>query len=118
MSFIYYENIQTVSYNLILFMRSKGYSRLSLSKLTGISRPEIDQILSGKDINAELFDAHIMRIKQTFGLPNDYFLIKQKDTETESKSTIPINHERSETASECLKGLGIILDIFSMYVKK
>ncbi|WP_156922377.1 hypothetical protein [Cohnella thermotolerans] len=36
---------ETVAKNLIAFMRQNGYSRLSLSKLSGIPRTVIDQLL-------------------------------------------------------------------------
>ncbi|MGR6545718.1 helix-turn-helix domain-containing protein [Paenibacillus tundrae] len=102
-------------------MRFKGYTKLSLSKLTGISRPTIDQILKAESPNSNIYNTQISKINQTFELPSDYFL--------ESRITItppePVyaysdhgaGEERSERAQHLLDGLDNILDIYALYLK-
>lgn len=110
----YFVHKETVVKNLISFMRLKGYSRLSLSKLSGIERPAVDQILNGQNANELVFNSQIMQINQTFDLPDDYFLT----TQIESISSVPLGiTERNAEAQELLDGLDNILDIYSIYVK-
>ncbi|MEK4286658.1 hypothetical protein [Paenibacillus sp. FSL P4-0502] len=111
----YLDYQETISKNIILFMRERGYSRLSLSKLSGIARQEIDQILSAQNTDEYIYDAQIMKIKQKFDLTDDYILTA---TEINLLPSPPIVDEgRSELAQEMLDGLDHILDIYSMHLK-
>ncbi|WP_426454481.1 hypothetical protein ACP26L_17655 [Paenibacillus sp. S-38] len=109
----YFGNQRTIAYNLIVFMRLKGCSRLSLSKLSGIDRSVIDQILGGENTNESLYNSQITQISKTFELPNDYFL----KTQTDLMPQPPLARKRNSIAQEYLDGLDNILDIFSMYAK-
>lgn len=53
---------ETVAKNLIAFMRQKGYSRLSLSKLSGIPRTVIDQLLNSGITDESVYNLQIERI--------------------------------------------------------
>ncbi|MEK5357876.1 hypothetical protein [Paenibacillus sp. FSL L8-0709] len=111
----YLGNQLTIAQNMILFMRERGYSKLSLSKLSGIPRPQIDQILSAQNTDEYVYDAQIMQIKQKFDLTDDYILTA---TEINQLPSPPIVDEgKSELAQEMLDGLDHILDIYSMYLK-
>lgn len=59
----YFEHQETIAKNLILFIWEKGYSRLSLSKLTSIERPSIDHILSGENA-----DEQVTELNNSFGV--------------------------------------------------
>lgn len=111
----YYENQETIAKNLILFMRERGYSRLSFSKRSGIARQDIDQILSAQNTDEKFYNSRIMQIKQKFDLIDEYIL----STEQINLLSPPliVNEERSELAQEMLDGLDHILDIYSMYLK-
>lgn len=111
----YFDHQETIAKNMVLFMREKGYSRSSLSKLSGIARPEIDQILSTQNIDEYVYVAQIVQIKQKFGLTDDYIL---SPTQLNLLPPPPIVDEgRSELAQEMLDGLDHILDIYSMHLK-
>lgn len=121
MTINYFEHQKTISKNLTAFIRVKGYSKLSLSKLTGISRPTIDQILKSESPNPTTYNAQILKINQTFDLPEDYFITAQ----TTPSISLPLAYaysdhgngvEKSEKTKELLEGLDNILDIYSMYV--
>jgi len=97
----------------------KGYSKLSLSKLTGISRPTIDQILEGESPNQTNYNAQISKIIQTFHLPDNYFIIARVAPSLPpayAYSDHGIGVEQSPQAKELLEGLDNVLDIYSMYV--
>ncbi|MBO2945648.1 hypothetical protein JJQ72_16845 [Paenibacillus sp. F411] len=114
----YYGHQETIAQNLILLMRQKGCSRLSLSKLTGVPRPAIDQLLlsGGEIIKESSYNTYILWINQTFNLAEDYFL-KEKSMPKFLPQPPLIKYERSELAQELLDGLDQILDIYSMYIK-
>lgn len=110
----FYRYQEITTQNLIAFLRLRGYSKLSLSKLTGLSRPNIDCILNGEITNPSVYNSYIKKIIQTFDLPNDYFLINQND----QIALVPkIYSKRSLADQELFDGLDNLLDIFSMYLK-
>lgn len=111
----YFDNQETIAKNLVLFMRLKGYSRLSLSKLTEIDRTSIEQILNAQNIDEFAYGLQIVKINQVFEFADDYLL-----TSTQTNSLQPTHiaySERSELAQKMLDGLDDILDIYSMYIK-
>lgn len=113
----FFEHQETVANNLFALMRQNGYSRLSLSKLTGVPRPAIDQILlSGENnINELVYNSYIMQINQTFDFEEDYLLTTKEVAKSSSISSV--NSERSPKAEEALFGLECIMDIYSMYIR-
>lgn len=123
MSLNFYDYRETISKNLIAFIRSRGYSKLSLSKLTEISRPTIDLILKGESPNQTIYNSQIAKINETFDLPEDYFITAIPVAVTPpplayAYSDHGNDHERSDLAKEALFGLDCILDVYSMYLKK
>lgn len=121
MNINFFEHQKTIAKNLITFIRVNGYSKLSLSKLTGISRPTIDQILKAESPSQTTYNAQIAKINQTFELPEHYFITAQATPSltlplTYAYSDHGLNVEKSEKTTELLEGLDNILDIYSMYV--
>jgi len=116
MNINFYEQQDTITKNLITFMRLRGYSKLSLSKLTGIPRSTIDVILSSSNSNSTTYNTQVSKITEVFELPFEYFLHKP----IESSATTLLdsdNYQRSLQAKELLNGLDNILDIYAMYLK-
>ncbi|TDQ40720.1 XRE family transcriptional regulator [Aureibacillus halotolerans] len=123
MSINFFEHKKTIAINLLTFIRKRGYSKLSLSKLTGISRPMIDLILKAESPSPTTYNGQITKINEAFDLPEDYFLTTQGITSSSDRSISSaldrgISKEKSERTKELLEGLDIILDIYSMYVYK
>ena len=55
-------NLQNIiGENLLIFLRLNGYTKSSLAKMTGISRPTINQILEGKSPNPKIYEEQIRR---------------------------------------------------------
>ncbi|MDT3428715.1 transcriptional regulator with XRE-family HTH domain [Paenibacillus forsythiae] len=122
MTINFFEHQDTVAQNLITFIRLKGYSKLSLSKLTGISRPTIDQILKCESPNQTTYNAQITKINEVFGLREDFFLTAQPVAFSPALPFYAFSDhgsgsERSPQARELLEGLDNVLDIYSMYLK-
>lgn len=74
MSINYFEHRETIAKNVVNFLRLKGFSKLSLSKQTGISRPTIDQIIKGESPSPKQYNSQIEKINCAFDLPEDYFI--------------------------------------------
>lgn len=121
MSINFFEYQKVIASNLVTFIRLNGYSKLSLSKLTGISRLMIDQILKGESPSQTMYNNQIAQINQTFHLPDQYFIVSQSlqtlpDSHTYAYSDRGMGLEKNEQAKELLTGLDNTLDIYSMYV--
>ncbi|MEK4264171.1 hypothetical protein [Paenibacillus sp. FSL L8-0499] len=118
MNINFFEQQDTVTKNLITFIRLRGYSKLSFSKLTGIPRPTIDVILSPSNSNPTTYNTQISKITEVFELPFDYFLRKPiKSLATTSRTHIDSDNQRSPQAKELFDGLDNILDIYGTYLQ-
>lgn len=117
----YFDHQENIAKHLIEFIRYRGFSKLSLSKQTEISRPTIDQILKANSPNPTTYNAQIRKINETFNLPEDYFLTSKIQITSptsiyaysDNKDT---KNERSAVAQDLLDGLDNILDIYSLYL--
>ncbi|WP_340392858.1 hypothetical protein [Paenibacillus sp. FSL E2-0190] len=105
----HFDHQEIIATNLRLFIREEGYSRLSFSKVTGVPRTAVDQLLSGINNNVSEYNALIERIVLRFSLPNDYFL---KEIATPKPPAVKLSSE----AQKLMDGLENILDIYSMYL--
>lgn len=119
MNFNFSDHRETISKNLVTFLRMNGYSKLSFSKLTNIPRPIIDQIFKGESLNSKQYNKQIEKINKTFNLPYNYFTtslasrIPKKYTYSDHCS----GSQKSPEVKELLDGLYYILDIYSLYIK-
>lgn len=108
----FFDHRETIAKNLVTFIRKKGYSKLSLSKLSDISRPTIDQIIKGEGLESEQYNKTIEIINKTFDLPDNYFITPT----TYTCSDDCVGSEREPQVKELLDGLYNILDIYSLYL--
>lgn len=116
----YYEHQVVVAQNLKLFMNQKGYTRSSLSKLTGVTA--VDQLLlkKGENLDKQLYNGYVIMINDVFSLEEDYFIRPILDQSSELATTTPsiTPTERSEIAEELLFGLNHMLEIYSMFIEE
>ncbi|WDM21289.1 hypothetical protein [Paenibacillus polymyxa] len=113
----YYNHQQIVAENLRAFMQKNGYSKLSLSKLSDVPRPAIDQLLltGGENIDISIYNTYILQINRGFNFAeNDLLKVTPKP------NLLPppplAQTERSALAQELLDGLDHIMDIYTMYI--
>ncbi|WP_313640562.1 hypothetical protein [Paenibacillus sp.] len=119
MSLNFFDHRETIAENLVSFLRLKGYSKLSLSKLTYIDRTTIDQIFKGEGLNSKQYNTQIIKINKTFDLPEDYFTSSRSpilSTITNTCVHQDAGSEKSAEVNELLCGLNNILDIYSLYL--
>lgn len=119
-----FENRDRIAENIVLFMRSKGYSKMSLHKLTGISRPTIDKLLKGESPNPTELAKQITKLSDTFQLDLNVFL---RDPANKTSSNVAVSYqysdraarhpgvERTQLTKELLQDLDNLLDIASLY---
>ncbi|RBP00013.1 helix-turn-helix domain-containing protein [Rossellomorea aquimaris] len=117
-------HLQTmVGENLLRYLRVKGYTKTALSKMTGISRPTINQILEGKSPNPKKYEEQLGKITEALDLPNDYFeefsgIQEEKwqlpSTQDSDRSTIS---NKSPLTQELLNDLDELLTVAAFYVK-
>ncbi|WP_313640589.1 hypothetical protein [Paenibacillus sp.] len=74
MSLNFFDHRELIAKNLVTFLRLKGYSKLSMSKQSDISRPIIDQIIKGESLDSKQYNKQIEKINKTFELPDNYFI--------------------------------------------
>lgn len=119
MSLNYFDYRETVTKNLVTFLRQKGYSKLSLSKLSDIARPTIDLIIKGEGLNSEQYNKEIEKINKTFDLPANYFITPHISITPRmcTYSDHVAVSEKSPEVKELLDGLSSVLEIYTLYLK-
>jgi len=118
-----FKHRETIGKNLETFIRLKGYSKSSFSKLTDISRPTLNQILSGDSPSPKTFEQQIGRITNSLDLPLDYFL--SEPVITPERWRVPMTHHSDRapngdrddiTAKQLLNDLDDLMSIASLYL--
>lgn len=113
---------ENIGKNISTYLRLKGYSKSSFSKLTDISRPTINQILSGDSPSPTIYEDQINRITNALDLPLDYFLtepvisLEKWRTPMIQHSDRAPNGERDKIARELLNDLDDLMSIASLYL--
>ena len=110
--------------NLTAYLRLKGYTKTSLYKLTGISRPTLDQIFEGSSPNPTNFNQQLAKITTSLDLPIDYFI--NAPTEKVENWQLPniqfsdrvSTGERSPLAQELLGDLDELLTVAAFYIRE
>jgi hypothetical protein len=118
----YFEYREQIAKNFLSFLREKGYSKLSVHKLTDISRPTIDLILKGESPSPKTYNSQIAKINETFKLDPDYLLeIHEERPALHAYAYAYSDHgsdaEKSPTTKDLLNGLDNILEVYSLYLK-
>lgn len=121
MTINYFEHRETIAKNLVNFLRLRGFSKLSLSKQTGISRPTIDQIIKGESPSPKQYNSQIVKINHAFELPEDYFITSRISFPEAPPAYAYSDHgggaAKDPVVRELLDGLDNILDIYSLYLR-
>lgn len=112
-----FEHRSLVASKLKECMRDKGYTKVSFSALTDISRPTLDKLLSGSIDNKTTFDRHMQKILKTLNISIDELMLysakKGKPVMVVYSQNTPENHEMSVTAK---KQYELMLDVVDLCV--
>jgi predicted XRE-type DNA-binding protein len=115
-----YDNRYKIGSNLLDFIKDNGYTKLSISKLTGISRPTIDKLIKGEIDNNTTLKSHIDKIVTTFNIDLEQ-LINYKHLELENSDRMvasnnsPEEYEVSDKAKKMFNFLNDIVDLYEVY---
>ncbi|MEK5282575.1 MULTISPECIES: hypothetical protein [Paenibacillus] len=119
MSLNFFDHREIISRELVAFLRLRGYSKLSFSKLSNISRATVDRIIEGEGLSSTQYNEQIDKINKTFDLPDNYFItsLVSITPTTYTYSGYVAGSERSPKVKELLDGLDSVLEIYSLYLK-
>lgn len=118
-----YDYRKTIGQNLATYIRLKGYSKLSFSKLTNISRPTLDKILLGESPSSKTFEKQMSQIIGILGVPKWEFLTEpilkskiSKNSPVVQYSDRSLGDKRTNYAQELLDDLDQLMGIAALYM--
>ncbi|NMM64638.1 helix-turn-helix transcriptional regulator [Clostridium sp. P21] len=115
-----YDNRYKIGSNLLDFIKDNGYTKSSISKLTGISRAIIDKLIKGEIDNNTTLKSHIDKIVTTFNIDIEQ-LINYKHLELENTDRMVAfdnsldEYEVSDKAKKMFNFLNDIVDLYEVY---
>lgn len=115
-----YDNRYKIGSNLLDFIKDNGYTKSSISKLTGISRPTIDKLIKGEIDNNTTLKTHIDKIVTTFNIDVEQ-LINYKHLDVENTDRMvasdnsPEEYEVSDKTKKMFDLLNDIVDLYEVY---
>jgi transcriptional regulator with XRE-family HTH domain len=108
--------------NLMTYIRLKGYSKSSFSRLAGISRPTLNQIFEGCSPNPGTYNQQISQITNTLELPIDYFLTLPEIEHEKWRQPViqysdrSVDERRDPVVHELLSDLDELTDMAPLYL--
>lgn len=101
-------------------IRDFGYTKVSFSSKTDISRPTLDKLLNGNVSNKSSFDRHMQKILKVLNMTvEDLMLYHSKPVIEEAQivfsQNAPMNHEMSDTAKKQYNLLLDVIDLCAIY---
>ena len=115
-----YDNRYKIGENLLNFIKDNGYTKSSISKLTGISRPTFDKLIKGEIDNNTTLKSHIDKIVMAFNITIEQ-LIKYEHIDSRNNEIMvasnnaPQKHEISEKGKKMFAFLEDIVDLCEIY---
>ncbi len=101
-------------------LRQSGFTKVSFSKKTGISRPTLDRLLNGTIDSKSTFDKHLQKILFVLDMKAEDLLFYHKsksnqEVEVVYSSNEPVNYVMNETAQRQYQLLLDVLDLCTIY---
>lgn len=101
-----------------IYLREKGYTKISFAKKTNISRPTLDKILKGEIDSKNTFDKHIQKIVDVLKVNIDdimYYVQTKKEIEAVYSTNEPADYVITKKEKEEMELLQDVLDICAIY---
>lgn len=115
----FYDYREIIAQNLILFLRKKGYTKLSFSKLSSIPRVDVDLLLENKLDDIQLYNHYIQEILSNFNLKeSDLLIINKEEIKTNDKPIlylVMIQEKPTESDIERITNLLNIQSVSNFY---
>lgn len=100
-------------------IRDKGYTKISFSVKTNISRPTLDKLLEGAVDSKTTFDRHMQKVLNALNMtPDELVLYRPTSSKTITavySENAPIGHEMSELAKKQYSLLMDVVDLCAIY---
>lgn len=117
---ILFEQRTIVAEKLKECIRDLGFTKVSFSKKTDISRPTLDRLLNGTIDNKTTFDKHLQKILAVLNMDADELLlytakIERQKVEAVYSFNAPQGYAMSEKAEKQYHLLMDILDLCTIY---
>lgn len=114
-----FEQRNLVASKLRICIRDKGYTKVSFSEKTGISRPTLDKLLEGSIDNKTTFNRHLQKILGAMNLSARELLLyseqKSRPVTALYSQNAPEDHKMSDVAKKQYDLLLDIVDLCSIY---
>lgn len=102
-----FEQRTIVGVKLKELIKAKGYTKVSFSELSNISRPTLDKLLKGEIDNKTTFNKHFNKILETLGIGVDELFFYDKD----NADTVPRDYSMNEKAK---RQYDLLMDIMRL----
>ena len=99
-------------------IRDLGYTKVSFSAKTGISRPTIDRLLNADIANRNTFEKHMQKILAALNFSVDdliFYNAKPQKADAFYSQSAPLDHQMNEKAKEQYNLLLDIVDLCAIY---
>lgn len=114
-----FDNRRSIGPKLVEIMKSKGHTKVSFSKLTGISRPTLNNLFKGETDSKTTFTTHINKIIETVNVTLEEIINCNENNTTQSiavfSDNAPDEHNISPDAKEMFNVLDGILHLCELY---
>lgn len=113
-----YQIRKEIGQNMIAYIRLKGYTLTSISRLSGISASTLHFIIEGKMTKHDDYHENIIKITESLNLPLTFFLKPPTmNKERWQITTMSSSTKRSELTQTLLNDLDELLSIAAFYIK-
>lgn len=113
-----FDNRKDVAIKLKRCIREMGYTKVSFSKKTGISRPTIDRLLSAEIDNRKTFEKHIKKIFSSLDITENILMQctdQPQKIDVVYSQNAPTNFVRGDKAQKQYALLLDLVDLCSVY---
>lgn len=98
------------------YIRNSGFTKVSFSQNTGISRPTLDRLLDGTVDSKSTFDKHLQKVLNTLNMTADQLLsyspaVDVKKVEAVYSLNEPTDYAMDEKAK---KQYGLLMDVLDL----
>lgn len=106
-----------VGKNINEIMKDKGHTKISFSKITGITRPTLNKLFNGEITSEVTFIKHVSKIMKAINITAQDILSYKcnKSVEVYYSNNSPKNHELNEDAKEMFNILEDIIHLCELY---
>lgn len=114
-----FDNRKTIGPKLLEVMKNKGHTKVSFSKLTGISRPTLNNLFKGETDSKTTFTTHINKITEAVNITLEEIINYNENKMIESDAVFsdnaPDQHIYDPETKEMFNVLDGILHLCELY---